>query len=215
MQRKADSFLNRFFFLCTFLSNFASRKKEPMSKERNFLRKYSLNVARMKPGKNEEDFHIGPEFFDHFEVSPVKTGVVDAHLKMHKYGTHVDVVFQMRGWIELNCDRCGEPYEHEFEIEERIIYSFDSDMDFEGYEVMYVNSGEDKLDISQELYDFVQISIPLRKVPDTDVHLCAPDVLKALGLNERGEVKKIKQEKEEEEIDPRWAALKKLKDQNK
>ncbi|MEM6800003.1 MAG: DUF177 domain-containing protein [Bacteroidota bacterium] len=185
-----------------------------MSKERNFLREYSLNIARLKAGKNEEDFHISPEFFDHFEYSSVKTGVLDAHLVMQKYGTHVDVVFQLRGWIELHCDRCGEPYEHELESEERIIYSFDPDMDFEGYEVMYVSSGEDKLDISQELYDFMQISIPLRKVPHPDVHLCAPEVLKALGLNERGEPMKLEQENEEKEIDPRWAALKKLKDQN-
>ena len=64
MQRKAGSFFESAFLFKLFLSNFASRKKQPMSKERNFLKSYSLNVARLKPGKNEEDYHIGPEFFE-------------------------------------------------------------------------------------------------------------------------------------------------------
>jgi len=185
-----------------------------MSKERNFLKSYSLNVARLKPGKNEENFHISSEFFEHFEYSSVKQGDVDILLEIQKYGTHLDTNFVVQGWIELHCDRCGEPYPHEIESKERVIYSFDRDMNFEGYEVMYVNSGEDKLDISQELYDFIQISIPLRKVPETDVHLCKPEVLKALGLNAEGEREEVAEENEEE-IDPRWAALKKLKDQEK
>jgi uncharacterized metal-binding protein YceD (DUF177 family) len=91
---------------------------------------------------------------------------------------------------------------------QRIIYAFDREMDFEGYDVMYTNPQESQLSILQELYDFIILALPLRKVPPADVHLCAPAVLRLLGLNEQGEAI---EEADDTPVDPRWAKLKALK----
>ncbi|MEM9932962.1 MAG: DUF177 domain-containing protein [Bacteroidota bacterium] len=178
--------------------------------EKSFERQYAINVARLKPGKHTDSFHLGEEFFSEFELKAVQKPDIQADLAIVKYETHLDVSFHITGPVEISCDRCGAWYSHSIDSSYRIIYSFDKNMSFEGYEVMYVNPQEPSLVLVQELYDFVVLSIPVRKVPSNEVHLCPPEVLKVLGLNEKGEL--IEQEENTEEIDPRWEALKQFKD---
>jgi uncharacterized metal-binding protein YceD (DUF177 family) len=184
-----------------------------MEKERTFRRKYSLNVARLGTGKYEESFELDQAFFEYFEESMVREGNVETLLKIEKYPTHMDVGFELKGEVMLSCDRCESSYPHSVDHQYRIIYSFDEEMNFEGYEVMYVNTQESHLDIVQELYDFIHLSIPMRKVPPKEVHLCAPNVLALLGLDAEGNRLEEEEESEEETIDPRWSALKNIKDQ--
>ena len=182
-----------------------------MDKDRKFVREYSLNVVRLGLGKHKDSFEIDDAFFAHFEHSMVKNGVVHADLDIEKFPTHLDVGFHISGEVQLACDRCGSPYPHQVDQAFRIIYSFDPELDFEGYEVMHVNNQESHLELVQELYDFVHLAIPMRKVPPKEVHLCAPEVLEMLGLNKEGEPKE--EGETSKEMDPRWAALKNLKDQ--
>lgn len=194
------------------LANFASQMQiGARSMDKSFERTYSVNVARLKPGKHQESFEIHDDFFEHFEQSIIDRGNVQVDLDMIKYGTHLDVTFNFSGAIQIACDRCGEPYSHPVNHQERIIYSFDKEMDFEGYEVMYADPKSPSLSIVQELYDFLSISLPLRRVPEPEVHLCSPEVLEILGLDDEGNV--LKEEPASEEIDPRWETLRKLRDQ--
>ena len=184
-----------------------------MEQDRKFVRRYSLNVARLKPGKHEEVFEVDDDFFAHFENSLIEQGQVSIRLQMEKYATHLDVTFWLTGEITLACDRCGNPYPHPLDSQERIIFAFDPEMDFEGYEVMYVAADEPQLVLTQEFYDFINLAIPMRKVPPADVHLCPPEVLRLLGLDTEGNPLEDDSPEDDSPIDPRWAALKKLKDQ--
>lgn len=181
-----------------------------MDKDRKFEREYSLNVVRLGLGKHQDSFKIDDSFFAHFEQSMVREGELEVVLNIEKFPTHLDVGFHIKGAAMLACDRCGSPYSHAVDHQFRIIYSFDPDLDFEGYEVMHVKEQESHLVLVQELYDFVHLAIPMRKVPPKEVHLCAPEVLKMLGLTEEGEP--IEQDTASTETDPRWDALKNLKD---
>ena len=184
-----------------------------MSKDRKLEREYSLNVARLSLGKHQEAFEIGPAFFTWFDSPLAEGGQGEFKLDMEKFGTHLDVNFYFSGNLPLNCDRCGEQYRQDLTYQYRIIYSFDPDMDFEGYEVMYTDTGESQLSLMQEFFDIVNMAIPIRKVPPKEIHLCAPEILALLGLDENGEPKSSAEQTDETEepIDPRWAALKKLK----
>ncbi len=182
-----------------------------MDKDKSFERQYSLNVARIKLGKSQERFEVEKDFFKRFEQDTIQDAKVVAILDVVKNTSHLDVDFHFQGKVEIPCDRCGQLYEHPIDERQRIFYAFDEEMKFEGYEVMYVNSQEPYLSIVQELYDFIYLAIPLRRVPKTDIHLCDPEILKKLGLDEQGNPLSTKDEKEE--IDPRWEKLKKLRDQ--
>jgi uncharacterized metal-binding protein YceD (DUF177 family) len=176
--------------------------------KKSFERKYAIHVGSMKYGPREEQLSIDQEFFDHFEDSPAKDGDISVKLDMFRYETHIDVKFILEGNLQLNCDRCLEPYAFPIESEHRIIYSFDKELNFKGYEVMYADPYANYLSLVQELYDFISIAIPLRRVPDESIHQCDPQVTAFILTEESGGSTK----EEEKEIDPRWEALKKLKD---
>lgn len=181
-----------------------------MGNKRAFEREYSLNIARLRNGTNEQFFEIGKNFFEELEYSLIPDGKVEVRLDIVKYNTHLDVKYNFTGVLVLECDRCTQPYDHQIDSQQRIIYSFDEEMDFEGYEVMFVDRNEPKLVIVQELYDFMNMSVPIRKVPPKEVHLCPPEVLAMLGLDENGE--EMESEDNDTVADPRWEALKQLKD---
>ncbi len=176
--------------------------------KKSFEKKYAIHVGSMKYGAHEDHLTVDREFFEHFEERMVEDGEVEVHLDMFRYDTHVDVKFKLDGYVVLNCDRCLEPYQFPISSEQRIIYSFDKEMSFKGYEVMYTDPYAAFLSIVQELYDFISIAIPLRKVPEEDVHQCDPQVISyILSEEETGN----SQEEASDEIDPRWEALKKLR----
>jgi len=181
-----------------------------MDPKKSFERQYSLNVARLKLGSNTDEFEVNDDFFQHFDQDIIQGSNVHVDLGIYKSSTHLDVTFSFDGTVRVACDRCGELYDQPIQEKQRIFYAFDENMKFEGYEVMYVDAAEPWLSIVQELYDFIHLAVPLRRVPDTSIHQCDPAILHKLGLDEEGNPL----EKESEEvIDPRWEKLKKLRDQ--
>lgn len=188
-----------------------------MEQDRSFERRYSINVARLKEGRHEETFEFDHEFFEYMESDLVSQGKVDLTLKLTKYSRHIDARFHFHGQVEIPCDRCGQPYPQPIEEIKQIIYSFDDEMKFDGYEVIYVDPSEPFLQFVQEAYDFIHLALPMRRVPDESIHLCSPDVLELLGLDAQGNPLPDEEpepgDDSDEPVDERWAALKKLRDQ--
>ncbi len=178
---------------------------------KKFERKYSFEVPKLRDGENTETYEIDSSFFHEFESPTLSEGKVDVVAKIVKYHRHLDVNFQFNGNIVLNCDRCLEPFDHAVDFEQRVVYAYDEDLEIETDEVVLIDENNPYLYVGKELYDFVALQVPLRKVPSEDIHVCPESVLQMLGLIETEGVEEV--EPEEEEIDPRWAALKKLKDQ--
>lgn len=181
-----------------------------------FERKYSVELSKLLFGLNEEVFKIDRSFFTEFEHSQIEDGDVDVKIGITKYNTHLDVSMTFSGRIMLPCDRCLEPYPSNLEIEERVIFTADSEMEFDHDEVVVIDDSLHWLPLYTEFFDFMHIYLPIRKVPPIEVHLCPPAVLEILGLDAQGNEIEAKPEEnpseEDEIIDPRWAALKKLKD---
>ncbi len=179
--------------------------------KKSFERKYAINVGQLKLGKHEETFFIDTTFFEEFDQEDVLESAVTVNLAMEKFDTHLDVKFILKGNLGLPCDRCLEPYSYDFHLEDRIIYSFEKEINFKDSEVIFIDRFEANLSFVQEFYDFITLSIPLRKVPSPEVHICAPEVLDFLGLDSDGTPKVTYSDPEAVETDPRWEALKKLK----
>jgi uncharacterized protein len=177
--------------------------------DKSFDRTYSLELPKLPLGKSEQEFEIGDHFFGHFEFSPVKAGKVHASLVVVKYTTHLDVSFSFDGQIQLECDRCTELFPYPIHVTRRVIFTFEDvpGLEDEHEDVKSVSRDEPLLSLVEEFYDFINLEVPLRKVPPASVHLCSPEVLQLLGLDAEGN-----EVETEEEIDPRWAKLKGLTD---
>jgi len=185
-----------------------------MEQDRAFERRFSINVARLKEGRHEEAFDIDDEFFAYMASDLIPRGRAHATLEMTKYSSHIDARFAIGGEVEVQCDRCNQPYMQPIEQQRNVIYSFDPDLKFDNQEVIYVEPDETELSVKQELYDFVHLALPMRRVPELSIHRCPPEVMELLGLDENGEpIETDEDETSDEPVDERWEALRRLRDQ--
>jgi len=179
---------------------------------KKFERKYSIEVPKLRLGENTEQFEIDSSFFTEFGNPDLSSGDIKVEARVQKYERHMDITFLFKGSIVLACDRCMEPFDKPLDFEQRVIYTYDEEEDFGTDEVIHVDEKNPFLYVGKDLYDFVALQIPIRNVPCDDGSVTCPDWVEPFFSEANNEPED--EAKDDEDIDPRWAALKKLKDQN-
>lgn len=177
------------------------------------LSTYSIPFSGLKTGKHLFDFKIDDQFFEKFDYSPIKKANLLVDLEFTKQETMFIAEFYFKGEVELVCDRCNEEFLYPFHTTEKIIFKL-SDEDIEqSEEIVSIGRAEHEIDLTNYLYEFIIVAIPLVHIhPDNEdgTEGCNPEtlaVLKKLSLGENNE-----NEKPDVVVDPRWEALKKLRD---
>jgi hypothetical protein len=92
--------------------------------------------------------------------------------------------FNIDGSLIVPCDRCGENFElslwDEFDLLVKLNDAEDEDQIEEEADVVFISRSETVLDISDWLYEFLMLSIPLQKIHPQDAkgnETCNLDVL--------------------------------------
>ena len=174
------------------------------------LKQFSIPFTGLKLGKHQFDFEIEKSFFDAFEYSLVKDGVLKAIVELDKQETLMILSFHIWGTIQLNCDKCLAEFGQPIEIKERQIVKFAEDeLESDDLEIIVLNRKESEIDISEMIYEFINVAIPyINKCEQAGTdQKCDPEMLATLDKLASGN-----EEKEEDKTaDPRWEALKKLK----
>ncbi|KMQ51055.1 metal-binding protein [Chitinispirillum alkaliphilum] len=122
-------------------------------------------------------------------------------------GSVLVVSFVAEAVLSLECARCLNRYDHSVEAQMRLIIRESTGkhgvaVDDEGVD-FYYNVNEDLLDISPAIYDELMIAVPIKP-------LCRQDCKGVEVKVKKTEVNSADQEN----IDPRWEALRKLKHKN-
>jgi uncharacterized protein len=92
-------------------------------------------------------------------------------------------------------------------FDEKLIVKFvNEEWDNETDEVIILNKTDHELDIANLLYEYINVQVPYyAKCTEQGVNItCDPEMLAKISTEEGIEI-------EEENIDPRWAALKNIK----
>lgn len=169
----------------------------------NYLRHFIIPFSGLKAGNHNFAFKIDDKFFEHFEYSEIREGKVHVDCLLDKQVRMMVLFFDIAGTVRVPCDRCAEEFDQLIEGKQKLIVKFGADHTEESEEVLVITEKEHELDISQFLYEYVHLLLPIKKVHGTDEHgnsLCNPEVIRFI------------KETEDHPVDPRWEVLKKLKD---
>lgn len=168
---------------------------------------FCLEIPKLKLGEQTFSFDLNNDFWDLFQGGLITHGQVSYQVTVVKFANQLDVSFKADGKVELACDRCTQPFETAIHSVNRVIYSYAPPISGqEQTDFVSINRNQVFLDISQEMYDFVCISLPNKRIPtDCPGERCPAEVLKILGINQPETTQ------DSETIDPRWAELTKLK----
>lgn len=175
-------------------------------------KEYNIPFVGLKIGKHEFDFDIDDKFFENIEYSLIQKGNVKVHFELEKKETMMIGNFTIDGTVHTACDRCSAPMEISVEGDYQLIYKF-GDEPTEDEMLVIVYPEEFEINIKESILEFITVSLPARVVHE-DEDDCDEEMLDLLDeymINSEYYEAPEPDIEDEEELDPRWAALKKLK----
>lgn len=166
------------------------------------MKEFVLAFYGLKPGIHTYNFEIGKTFFSAFENSLIENADFHVTLSLDKQPTMLTLSFSGKGEIRDFCDRCGDPLTMKSEVSDEIIVKF-GDEDYEQTdEILVLSRDTHDVDIAPMIYEMIALHLPSKRV-HKNRSACNAEVLAKLSEKES--------RNEQNETDPRWEALKKLK----
>ncbi|MBI9037351.1 MAG: DUF177 domain-containing protein [Bacteroidales bacterium] len=171
------------------------------------LKRYIIQFGGLSIGNHNFEFHVDDAFFENFEYSEIKEGDVFVDVSLEKQETMLILNFSIKGNVNIICDRCSDFFDLPISTNQQLIVKF-GDEDFEETDDIFVIPfNEHKIDLSQLIYEYINLSVPIKRVHPDNKHgnsTCDPEIIKIIeGLSENNST------------DNRWDALKKLKNKTK
>ena len=176
-------------------------------------RDFEIAFVGLKPGIHEYNYEIADKFFVEFQQQDFRNCNARVKLLLEKNNSFMLMKFEIGGSLEVTCDRCNNNLPFELWDEFRITVKMVEDPEVmndqeEDPDVYYIGRGDSHLDVSNWIYEFINLSIPMQKVcsfEKMDGPHCNPTALDVLKKMEP-EVKEVPEE------NPIWKGLKKFKD---
>ncbi|WP_164108823.1 MULTISPECIES: YceD family protein [Sphingobacterium] len=176
-----------------------------------YLKQYRIPFSGLAAGKHDFDFEIDNKFFDCFEHSLVKKGDLIAKVSLQKQESMLIVNFDISGKISLICDVCLAEILSPVHFSERVIVKFiNEEWADDTEEVIVLNKTDHELDIATLLYEYINVQVPYyaKCSEQGEDAICDPEMLSKISGTVDAEEESVT---ENESIDPRWAALKNIK----
>lgn len=174
------------------------------------LKKYNIDIFSLAEKEHVYHYASGSEFFSEFPQDLIGKGRFEARLVLDKSSTMLRLDFDIKGVIEQVCDRTLEEYEEEVATENRIFLKFgDRDEELTD-EIEMIQRNTARINVARYIYDFIALALPVKKLH--------PRLRGGEEADDAEEVLVYGHSKGDDpvggEADPRWEALKSIK-QNK
>lgn len=171
--------------------------------------KYDIHIQGLENKRYTYEFEGGNEFFEFFEQDIITSGQFKAEVILDKNSALLQLFFDIEGVIGLTCDRSLEPFDEPIHVKERYIYKFGDRHEEITDEIEMIPQNTATINIAQHIYDFIAVSLPMKKLhprfrneeelEEDDKFIYSTDE------------NTVEEDKNDEVIDPRWAALLSLK----
>ena len=167
---------------------------------------YSIAFKGLSQGKHIFEYEIDGKFFSEFGGGVVDEGNVNVRITLEKQSSLMILWFDVKGTVNVQCDRCLEMYDQPISGSERIFVKFGEKDFVEGDDVIWVSTNDYQLNVAQLIYEFICLAIPIKRVHPDDENgntTCDPAMIEKLSKYI------IREDEENKSI---WNDLKKLLD---
>jgi uncharacterized metal-binding protein YceD (DUF177 family) len=177
-----------------------------MSSRRN----YDIAFVGLKPGIHEFEYDIDDTFFADYQEQDFRNCIAHIKLTIDKNPGFMLLKFEVGGKVELTCDRCGNGLPLDLWDEFNIVIKMVEEPDVmngqeEDPDIYYISKGESHLHVSEWLYEFINLSIPMQR-------MCGPDETGEPSCNKEALAMLKKLVPEDKPVaNPLWKGLEKFK----
>lgn len=171
------------------------------------MRAFRVNIAGLSNSVHNFHFHVDDSFFAHYGTGVLSEGSFEVEVTLDKRETFIDARFEITGAARLVCDRSLDPFQHPITVDKHIVFKFGNADEELSDEIIMIHRDADSLELGQYIYEFVALAVPIKKLHP-----------RYQGEPDDGAEGKIiysssdsPEDKGDDNIDPRWEQLKKLK----
>ena len=179
-------------------------------------RQFVVEIYGLKEGNFEYDFDIDNAFFQSFKESLIEIGSLKCHLILTKSERLITVDININGIVKLICDRSLDTFDHRVNVAEKILFKYGEEEEELENNIYSITSSTQRLDLGQVIFDLISVFIPIRKLhpryseedmdSDDGYYYSSTEIVESNDQSSKSE---------EDSVDPRWDALKQLKDKIK
>ena len=177
------------------------------------LNKYNIDIFGLEDKQYAYDQESGDAFFEEMHQDFINHGNFRVETTLDKSTTMIQLQFKIEGAVELTCDRSLETFSEPVKTEGRMFLKF-GDRDEElTEEIEIIHRNTTRINIARYIFDLIVLSLPMKRIhPDLRKEEGDDEEFEALVYSsESKSTEKPEIESPTETIDPRWEALKKLK----
>ena len=169
-------------------------------------KEFSIPFSGLKQGKHEFEYTIENKFFESFEYHEFHEADIDISVTLNKMSTVMELELHARGTVNVSCDLSNEPYDQDLEANLELAIKFGDEYNDDNDEILIIPHAEHQINVAQYIYEMLVLTVPQKRV-----HPGVLDgSLQSEALEKLAELQPKELKIDEEDIDPRWDALKKL-----
>lgn len=170
------------------------------------LENLDIDLLAMKEDSQETSLVLNDEYFQALDDAEIQHGSVSATMSIRKASTgEYAFVLSIDGNVTVQCDRCLDDMDQPIKAESSYIVKLGQEPSEED-DVIVVDENEGILNTAWLFYETIALAIPIK-------HVHAPGKCNDAMTKKLEELSATRSGDEvaEDAIDPRWAALSKLK----
>ncbi|MGI6243734.1 MAG: YceD family protein [Prevotella sp.] len=171
----------------------------------SYLEQFKIDLISLNGGDDTFEFDLDDTYFEAIEAPMVRKGRLHTTLNIRYADGCYAMDFHTKGSVVLPCDLCLDDMEQEISTDNHLTVQF-GEGNSEDDDLVILNEDEGILDVSWYIYEFIELSIPLRHVHAPGK--CNPAMMKIL---EEHSAARSGDGDDEKPMDSRWEALSKLK----
>jgi uncharacterized protein len=165
---------------------------------------YKVNIIGLSNKVHHFNYQVDEAFFVKYGQDLISDGSIEVEVALSKHETFLEATFSIKGSAKLVCDRSLDTFDYPIDTTKFVVFKYGEETMEISDEIMVIHRDTVSLELGQFIYEFIALAVPMKK-------------LHPRYQNDEGEAGGIvysserEEDKQEEEIDPRWDKLKKLK----
>ena len=175
--------------------------------------RYAIPYKGLKNGCHDFYFEVDGSLFEEFQSTEIKDGSCEVAVVADRSETRILLDVTISGYVVVECDRCLEDCRVPIDFEGQLVVKFSEEVHEYDGEVMWMLPGEDRVDLTQYIYESIVLSLPYQRVHPEGA--CNPEMLERFRIVSGEEFASIEAQadSEKEHSEGEWAKLAALREQ--
>lgn len=174
-------------------------------------RAYSVNIVGLANKVHHFEFEVGNDFFSQYGTNLITEGALRANVDLDKRETFIEAVFHISGIVKVVCDRSLDVFDQPIKARKKLMFKYGDANEELSDEIVMIHRETDSLELGQYIFEFTALELPMKKLHPRYRNEEEDDMDQEGKIIYSSKPAPDEAEPGNEDIDPRWEKLRKLK----